>query len=938
MTYKDWFPGGKGDWFEHEKTGGGTKSAPPKFKFPLNKPLTIILGVLAVLTLLIQASAGFLTDLYWFQALGLTSVFWTRILPQWGLLALASAAAFAVLWGSFRMASKRAERIPLPEELSRMLPLRTPFAGWAILAAALVLGVISGNGIRDQWEMVLRFINATPFGKTDPIFGRDIGFYIFSLPFHRMFQAWTMQLLFLCLAGSSAIYVLTLLPKFQLDRRIDVPRSVKAHLLSIAALMALNWSFGYWLERFNLLYSPRGVAFGASYTDIHADLLALNVMTVLSAVVAVLLLAGITKKTWKYSAGVVGALFATGIILRGVYPEIIQKYVVVPNEFSKEEPYIQHNIKATVEAYGLDGLTILNVDPEQYLTEADLEDDPETLTNTRLWEQGPLLRNYKQLQEIRSYYDFYNSDIDRYTIDGKKRQVMIAARELNLREMQNPTWTNTKLEFTHGYGIVMNPVNEVTQSGQPVLWVKDLPPVSTVPLVIEKPQIYYGETQDNYVFVKTTVQEFDYPMGESNVRTTYDGKGGVPIGSLWRRLIYALSFNDSKIIFSDVFTPDSRVMYHKNIRERLQKIAPFLIYDSDPYMAVIDGRLTWIQDCYTATGSYPYAEPVTVSTGRDRSRINYIRNSVKATVDAYDGTAKFYVVDEGDPLIATWKRIFPSIFTDGAEMSEALREHIRYPKGLFSIQSEIYRIYHMQDPNTFYNKEDVWETIKTDDRGSMDSYYLIMTLSGEEKSEFAIISPFMPVAKNNMIAWLAGRSDGDKYGDLVVYKFPKQRLIYGPTQIAALVDQNPEISSQLSLWSQRGSDVIRGNMLVIPIGKSLLYVQPLYLRAERGDLPELKRVIVSTGGRVAWAEDFGKALAILIGKDRSIQPQSRPSLPSSEASGPKDEDDATLRELALRAQEAWDGSQKALRTGDWENYGRWMKELESLISRMSSEE
>lgn len=929
MTYKEWFPGGPGDWFEGAGSREDERPVRPKLNLPFGKPAALVLGTLFILFFLIRLSAGFLTDLYWFRALGLSSVFWTRIIPQWVLLALASLSAFAVLFWSYRTALRRSGEIPLPPEIAGSMPLRAPLASWVVFAAAAGLALVSGNGIKDQWEMVLRFLNAAPFGKTDPIFGMDMGFYVFSLPFYRMFQSWAMEILFLCLAGSALIYGLALLPGFQLNRRIAVPKFVRAHILVIAALLALNWAFGYWLERFNLLYSPRGVAFGASYTDIHADLLALNIMTVLSVLVAALLLLGITKKTWKFSIAVIGSLFATGAVLRGIYPEIIQKYVVVPNEFSKEEPYIEHNIKATLEAYGLDSLTILNADPEEYLTAEDLDDDPETLTNIRLWEREPLLRNYKQLQEIRSYYDFYNADIDRYTIDGQKRQVMIAARELNLREMQNPTWTNTKLEFTHGYGIVMSPVNEVTESGRPVLWIKDLPSASSVPLDIEKPQIYYGKTRDNYVFVKTTVQEFDYPMGESNVRTTYDGLGGVPIGSLWRRLIYALSFNDSKIIFSDVFTPESRVMYNKNIRERLQKIAPFLLYDSEPYIAVIDGRLTWIQDCYTATGDYPYAEPVIMATHRGRTRINYIRNSVKATVDAYDGTVTFYVMDGDDPLITTWRRIFPSIFTDGSRMSPDLKAHIRYPKGLFSIQSEIYRIYHMQDPNTFYNKEDVWETLKTDDRGSMDSYYLIMTLSGEEKAEFAIISPFMPLAKNNMIAWLAGRSDGGKYGRLVVYKFPKQRLIYGPTQVAALVDQDPEISSQLSLWSQRGSDVIRGNMLVIPLGKSLLYVQPLYLRAERGDLPELKRVIVSTGGRVAWAENFGHALEILTGN-------SVPAPSPVPASRSPESHDVGIHNLALRAQNIWEKAQRALKTGDWALYGRCMDELEAVISKMAS--
>ncbi|PIE55328.1 MAG: hypothetical protein CSA35_02565 [Dethiosulfovibrio peptidovorans] len=933
MSYKDWFPRGSGDWFDQR--GSNDRSQPPKFKLPISKPVLIALVIVALIIVVVQGSAGFLTEIYWFQAQKLSSVFWTTLISQWGLWLTATILSTVIFLISFRLAQRRAGSISLPDELAQLIPLRSPKAALLVIAASIILGVITGNGVRGQWEVVLRFIHATSFGVTDPIFGHDVGLYVFGLPFYHMLHAWLMQLLFLCLVGSAAIYVLTLLPKFQLERRIIVPTPIRGHLLSLAALLALNWSFGYWLERFNLLYSTRGVAFGASYTDIHADLLALNVMTVLSAMVAVLLLLGIAKKTWKYSAFVIGALFVSNILLRGVYPGLIQKYVVVPNELVKETPYIEHNITATVEAYGLKDLSILKVEPDKTITQADLEDDTETLTNIRLWEYSPLLRSYKQLQEIRSYYDFLNADIDRYSVRGHTRQVMIAARELNLRELQNPTWTNTKLEFTHGYGVVMNPVNEVSPSGQPVFWVKDLPPLMSIPMSINKPQIYYGEAPENYAFVKTTVQEFDYPMGESNARTTYDGSGGVPMGSLWRRLIYALSFNDSKIIFSDVFTPESRIMYHRNIRGRLRKAAPFLLYDGDPYMAVVNGRLLWIQDCYTATDGYPYSEPVPVGAGRSRARINYIRNSVKATVDAYDGTMIFYVLDNSDPLIATWRKIFPDLFTDGSSMSPELRRHIRYPKGLFAIQSEIYRTYHMQNPNTFYNKEDVWETVGSgDDHTAMDSYYLIMTLAGETSSEFVIISPFMPVGKNNMIAWLAGRSDGEHYGDLLVYKFPKQKLIYGPTQVAALVDQNPEISAQLSLWSQRGSDVIRGNMLVIPIGKSLLYVQPLYLRAERGDLPELKRVIVSTGGRVTWAQDFGSALAKLLGlsataaspEDFVDQPR---TIETSTNGGSHD-----LHSLAVRAQEIWEASQSALRAGDWKGYGHWMNKLEEVILEM----
>ncbi len=505
-----------------------------------------------------------------------------------------------------------------------------------------------------------------------------------------------------------------------------------------------------------------------------------------------------------------------------------------------------------------------------------MEQNRDTIDNIRLWDHAPLLRSYKQLQEIRTYYDFSNVDIDRYTFDGKYRQVMLSPRELDLKGMQNPTWINTRLEFTHGYGIVMNPVNEVAGSGLPRLWVRDLPPKTEVPLSITRPEIYYGEKPSSYIFVGTTVREFDYPMGDSNVRTTYEGKGGVPMGTLFRRILYAIRFADFKILFSDVFTENSRVKYHQNIRERLTRVAPFLYFDRDPYLVVSEGRLVWMQDAYTAADRYPYSQPVSLGRGQG---INYIRNSVKATVDAYDGTMKFFVSDPDDPVLKAWSGVFPDLFRPLSEMPSGLKAHLRYPQDLFSIQSEIYRIYHMTDANTFYNKEDVWDRSSSGDKkGILEAYYVNMRLVGEEKSEFVLITPFMPVNRDNMIAWMAGRSDGDNYGQLLVYQFPKQKLIYGPSQVEALTNQNSEISAQLSLWSQRGSAVIRGNMTVVPVGNGILYVQPLYLRAENSELPELRRVITSTGGRVVWGETLEESLLRLLGSS-----DGRPSLPQPPA-------------------------------------------------------
>lgn len=481
----------------------------------------------------------------------------------------------------------------------------------------------------------------------------------------------------------------------------------------------------------------------------------------------------------------------------------------------------------------------------------------------------------------------------------------------------------------------MNPVNEVSESGLPILWIKDIPPALSVSLELDRPEIYYGEKPDSYVFVKTSVKEFDYPKGESNARTSYTGDGGVSVGNLWRRLLFTLRFADSKILFTNVFQPESRVLFHRNIKERLQHVAPFLMFDNDPYLTVMGGRLVWIVDAYTTSDRYPYSEPVSISGNDSQSfRINYIRNSVKATVDAYNGEMHFYIADKSDPLIRTWSGIFPNLFSPMNEMSPEMKEHLRYPKGLFEIQSEIYRTYHMTNPNTFYNKEDVWEvSSQGDSRGKLDAYYMIMRLEGEEKAEFVLIAPFMPVGRDNMIAWMAGRSDGDNYGQLLVYRFPKQKLIYGPSQVEALTDQNPEISAQLSLWSQRGSDVVRGHLLVIPIEHSILYVQPLYLRAETSDLPELKRVIVSTGGRVVWDTSLKKALIKLLGEEE-VSGLGENAMDEAEMPQKYTGNEA-ISELANLAQQYWEAAQEALKKADWTTYGEEMKKLETVIREMA---
>jgi uncharacterized membrane protein (UPF0182 family) len=920
MTKNDWFP--NNEWFPGEDSS--PKRPFPQFPFRFNKGLLLAGGAALLLFVLLPGLAEFITDYLWYDTEGYGSVFWTRLFARLPLFGAGFLLFASLLWMNFSVARRNLTHL-FPEQ-EALLGSRA--AGIAIGVAALFLGFSNGASMTGEWTMVLRYFHGTPFGEVDPVFGHDIGFYVFGLPFWRFLHEKALNIVFLCIVTAGGAYGAFLLPRSRDLASLSIPPKMRNHLAILASVGAFLWSAGYLLDRYDLLFSPGGVVFGAGYTDVHAELLALNVLSVLAALLGFSLLVSLLRKTWKFSLGLAGLVVVSGVLLRGVYPAVVQKYFVEPNEFEREKEFIEYNIGSTLKAYGLTDIIMKTVTPDDSITWENVENNRDTIDNIRLWDHSPLLRSYKQLQEIRTYYDFSNVDIDRYTFGGKYRQVMLSPRELDLKGMQNPTWINTRLEFTHGYGIVMNPVNEVVGSGLPRLWVRDLPPRTEVPLPIVRPEIYYGEKPSSYIFVGTTVKEFDYPMGDSNARTTYEGKGGVPMGSLFRRILYAVKFADFKILFSDVFTEKSRVKYHQNIRERLSMVAPFLFFDHDPYIVVNDGRLVWIQDAYTVADKYPYSQPVLLGRAQP---VNYIRNSVKATVDAYDGTMKFFVSDPDDPVLKAWSGVFPGLFRPLSEMPAGLKAHLRYPQDLFSIQSEIFRVYHMTDANTFYNKEDVWDRSSSGDgKTTLEAYYVNMRLAGEEKTEFALITPFMPVNRDNMIAWMAGRSDGENYGELLVYQFPKQKLIYGPSQVEALTNQNSEISAQLSLWSQRGSAVIRGNMTVVPVGNGILYIQPLYLRAENSELPELRRVITSTGGKVVWGETLEESLVRLLAPS-----EGRQMLPPSAAPAPRSEGEtATLSVLAREASDAWDAARKALREDDWEKYGREMKKLESVLKEM----
>ena len=914
----------------------------PNIRMPKISRIWFILGGFFILfTVILPGLAVFLTDLYWFEAYGFGSVFWRRFTARWELFFIALVPAFLIYWINWNYAWKNGLR--LMNDASGE-DVKFNASKWVIIVVALLLAVVNAMNAMGSWSTFLKFMNQTAFGESDPLFGLDLGFYVFTLPFIKYIQSWLQGLLVVTFMGTFVSYFMT--RSLALDgTKITTSPRARLHMSLLGALILLVWGGGYWLARYELLFSPTGVVFGAGYTDVNILLPAYKILTAAAIAAAALLLMNFYKPMWKISAVLIGALLLLGWVSRSFVPGLVQQYRVKPNEYELEKPYLEHHLDYTRRAFGLNDVRTIDITPENEVTPEELLADQETVRNIRLWDYSPLLRTYKQLQAIRTYYDFDDVYIDRYMLNGSNRQVMLSLRELDLSKLQNQTWVNMHLEFTHGYGVVMNPVNEVSPGGLPFFFMKDLPPRSTVDIRLDRPEIYYGSMDDFYVLVNTDVKEFDYPMGDSNVRSTYEGNGGVELDSFWKKLLFTLRFRDTEILFTGALRPESRVLFHRNVREALNEIAPFFIYDSDTYPVIFEGRIIWVQDAYTWTHRYPYSKPVMTAdpTLRHFNGVNYLRNSVKATVDAYDGKMSFYVVDEKDPLVQTWRKIFPDIFKSAGEMSDELWKHMRYPEDFFEVQTDVYRTYHMTDTNTYYNREDVWEVTPAGRKRRISPNYVTMKLWGEKDPEFAIIVPYMPLGRDNLIGWMAGRCDPENYGELLVYKFPKQKLIYGPAQIEALINQNPEISSQLSLWSQRGSDVIIGDLLVIPIGKSLLYVQPLYLKAENGELPELKRVIVSTGGRVEWDETFAGALEKLIGKKTSekgsaVRPGSVAEMVggngTGEFYGENLSGERDIPALAKQAQELYDSAQEAQRQGNWALYGDKIKELGNVISEL----
>ena len=893
----------------------------------LPRGLLAVFAFLVVLLLILGWGAGLYVDWLWFGSLGYRQVFRTILLTDFVLRSAGFLLVFFALWANLLLTRpvlvaplrvlQEGEQLTLEEVLlGRLLRPRRLF--WLFAGVSMLLAGMWAMALRGDWAVVQQFLHPVPFGVPDPVFGKDVAFYVFRLPFWKL--VYKLLSGAVLLAGLAVALVYLVVVPLTGRRPWDLP-AVRLHLSALVAAYFLLRAWGFWLDRYDLLLSERGAVFGAGYTDVHVNLVAYQVLAVLAVVCALAILANLLLRRFRLVIWAVAALAGAWILLGGILPTVVQRFVVEPNEFNRERPYIEHNIAMTRMAYDLDTVERRPFPAGRTLAAADLEANRETIENIRLWDWQPLLQTYGQLQEMRLYYSFKDVDVDRYVIGGRYRQVMLAARELEQKQLaaQARTWVNQRLVYTHGYGVAMSPVNEVTAEGLPHFFLRDIPPAGVEDVRVTRPEIYFGEATEGYVVVKTRTPEFDYPRGEENVYTRYAGEGGVAIGGGLRRLLFALAFGDYRLLVSGNITRESEILYHRTLAERVPRIAPFLDFDRDPYLVISGGRLFWMWDAYTTSTMFPYAEPY-------EGRKNYIRNAVKVVVDAYNGTVDFYISDPQDPIVQSFDRIFPGMFRPLAEMPEDLRAHVRYPEDLFLVQARMYAVYHMEDPQVFYNKEDKWH-LATEKVGReekpVEPYYVITRLPGDVRPEFILIMPFTPQNKKNMVAWLAARCDQPHYGRLLVYEFPKQELVYGPMQIEARIDQDATISQQISLWDQRGSQVIRGNLLVIPVKDALLYVEPLYLQAEQSRLPELRRVIVVHGERVVMEPTLDRALEAIFGGVRPAP--ERP--PSAEPA-------AGIPELVRQARQLFAEAEARLKAGDWAGYGEMLSRLRTTLEEL----
>ncbi|MFN2433013.1 MAG: UPF0182 family protein [Gemmatimonadota bacterium] len=929
----------------------------------------LVAGVLALL--LLGPASALLADLLWFREQGQAGTFWgllgTRLALRLGLAALYAAVFFVNLRVAARSFGSIRRRISNIEIHEAIKPLHLNLLA---AAAALALAFLFTAALGRQWIRLAFFLHPTEFGVRDPVFGRDVGFYVFELPFWQFLQTHVLVLLVLNALLAGVVYVASGALEVT-SRHVFIRDRPRAHLAALAAAVFATLAWGWRLDMLDLVHSSRGVVHGASWSDVHAQIPGYWVLMVLGLAAAALAAREALRGDLRVVGWAAAGLVAAAVVFKGLVPGVVQRFVVEPDEIARESPYIAHNIRLTRRAFALDAIERRPFPVRDDGRELNvLAASREEVESIRLWDWRPLLQTYAQLQEIRLYYGFADVDVDRYAMGGRPRQVMLSVREMLTRDLAENarTWQNVHLVYTHGYGLVASPVDEVSREGLPTFFVRDLPPVVTpagegAGLAIERPEIYFGEESGEYAIVNTRVKEFDYPQGDSNVYASYAGRGGIQLDAAWKKLLFAWRFGTLKFLLADAITPESRLLFDRRIGERVRKLAPFLLYDADPYAVVHEGRILWIQDAYTATADYPYSEPVTF----DGVTVNYARNSVKAVVDAYHGSVTFYAFDDADPILATWRRVFPDLFRPASEMPEGLRAHVRYPQGLFTLQTLALRAYHMTDPLVFYNKEDFWNLpneIYEESPQPMEPYYVLLRLPGETEPQFSLVLPFTPRGKDNMIALLAAKSDGAEYGELVLYEFPKDELVFGPMQVEARIDQDSRISQQITLWSQKGSTVIRGNLLVIPLEGALLYIEPLFLQAQQSRLPELKQVIAAYDARIVMEPTLDATLASLLAgrevgrepalgsgaeedeeglrlagssRDAAAAPAEAGTVTNDAQAGAGGESASDPAAAQARALEIYRAAVTAQRAGDWAAYGARLRELGEVLEAMQRE-
>lgn len=870
-----------------------------------------ILIVLVVIIAVLAAASGFYEDWIWFKDLGYSQLFWTPVLSKILFQVVNGVILFTFITAtllSIRHAimtfinTRFRSRIHKVEDVSRprFSVSQRKVTVWLVAISAVISFAFSFAAGFSGWLEALMFLNASAFGTSDPVFGRDLAFYFFQMPFFlTVYNAFYVPL-FLLTVLTAVFYFITGVVRFRSPRiwrggAIEADVSARRHLALLIGILLAMKAFGYFLDIYQLLYSVHGHVVGAGYTDLNATLPALKVLLVLSILGALLAWAGLLFKETRLLTLPVLGILVLGIGLYGVFPSVIQSWIVEPNELNKEAPYIQNEIAMTRFGYGLDKIKEQNYPGNTPLTVDILKANQATLNNIRLNDTRPMMQTYTQKQGIRLYYKFHDIDIDRYTIDNDYRQVMLSARELSTPDLEASaqTFVNTRLKYTHGFGVAASFANAVTPEGLPMFAIKDVPPVTDFnELKLQEPRIYFGELTDDWVVVDTATKEFDYPLGNTNAEDNYKGSTGIRLTAL-NKLMISLHHGTFRLYLANEINSQSRFLINRSIKDRVKKLAPFLAYDSDPYLVIADGRLKWIVDAYTISDKLPYAG------NYPNQNFNYIRNSAKVVMDAYDGTVDFYAVDTADPILQTYRRIFPGVFKDLSQMPLSLQSHLRYPETLFRFQANILKTFHMTDPSVFYNKEDAWSIAQELYEASpqdIEPYYTILQMPDSGKPEFILMLPFTPASsktntRNNMVSWLAARMDGDNYGQLALYTLPKNIEIDGPLQIESRIDQNPNISQQLTLWNQKGSKVIRGNLLVLPVGGNFLYVEPIYLQAEQsGSIPEMKRVVVAYEDRLVMTENLGQAFVEIFGKDvpqPSTPGQSTPVTPTAPTAPPE---------------------------------------------------